>query len=268
MPLLPIVSLADPRLAPYRELKRSNLTRWSGLFIAEGEKLAIRLLQSDFEVDSILVDELHLERLRQQVAIPPALPVYVVAARRVPEIVGFNFHRGVLACGRRKPELALERALAMCPPRLTLVVCPDVQSPDNLGAILRCSAAFGVDAVVLGAGCADPFSRRALRVSMGAALTVRIVESTSLARELADARRQWGLELIATVADPSAEPLAGASRPQRMALVLGSEGHGLSPDWLALCDRRLTIPITPRADSLNVAVAAGIFLHHFQGHQR
>jgi tRNA G18 (ribose-2'-O)-methylase SpoU len=256
--------LADPRLAPYRDLKRSNLTRWSGLFVAEGEKLAVRLLQSNFDVESVLVDEPHLQRLQQQAKVPPELPVFLVPGESVPEIVGFNFHRGVLACGRRKPRLPLAQALTECPKRLTLVVCPDVQNPENLGSILRTSLAFGADAVVLGRDCADPFSRRVLRVSMGAALGVPIVESWDLAGELTMARERWGVQLAATVVDPAAEKLVEAKRPDRLALVFGSEGHGLSPDWLALCDRRLTIPIASGVDSLNVAIAAGIFLHHFQ----
>jgi tRNA G18 (ribose-2'-O)-methylase SpoU len=120
-----------------------------------------------------------------------------------------------------------------------------------------------VTAVVLGPGCCDPFSRRVLRVSMGAALRVPIVETRDLAGDLARLRTEWGFELAATVLDSAAEPLHTAARTNRLAVLFGNEHAGLSPEWIALCDRRVTIPMAGDADSLNVAVAAGIVLHHF-----
>ncbi|HET6884353.1 MAG TPA: RNA methyltransferase, partial [Pirellulales bacterium] len=133
----------------------------------------------------------------------------------------------------------------------------------NLGAILRISAALGADAVVLGRRCADPFSRRVLRVSMGAALRLPLVETDDLAADLSKLRSDWQYQLIATVLDRDAEPLANMSRSPRVALLFGSEGHGLERSLVALCDRRATIPMQEGIDSLNVAVAAGICLHHF-----
>ncbi|MBW8884791.1 MAG: RNA methyltransferase, partial [Planctomycetia bacterium] len=146
--------------------------------------------------------------------------------------------------------------------RATLVVCPDVQDPTNLGSIIRSTAAFGCDALVLGSKCADPFSRRVLRVSMGAALHLPIIESANLA---ADVQRliDADCELIAAVLDQTAEPLAAVRRNPRMALLLGSEGHGLSEEWLQLAHRRVTIPMQLGIDSLNVAIAAAVLLYHF-----
>ncbi len=136
-----------------------------------------------------------------------------------------------------------------------------MQDPENLGAILRLSGAFGVDAVLLGPDCPNPFSRRVLRVSMGAGFALPIVEADDLEAELAALAEQWGCERWATVLDPAAEPLAQLTRPARLALLLGSEGHGLTERWIAQTDRRVTIPMRSGADSLNVAVAAGIFLY-------
>lgn len=261
MPVVEIASLDDPRLAPYRELKKSNLTRWSGLFVAEGEKLVRRLLASGYETASLLVGRRYLEEFA---ALAPAeTPVLAIPDEWVESLVGFNFHRGVLACGKRRANPALKDVLPAAGQRSTVVVCPDVQDPENLGAILRIAAAFGVDLVVLGPRAADPLSRRVLRVSMGAALGVPIIRSDDLAAELDRLRREFAFELAATVLDADAEPLDRAARPNRIALLFGSEGHGLDRSLVERCDHRLTIAMQRGTDSLNVAVAAGIFLYHF-----
>jgi tRNA G18 (ribose-2'-O)-methylase SpoU len=261
MPLVPVASIDDPRLACYRELSQSNLTRQSGLFIAEGQKVVERLLASDFEVASLLAEPVFAERYRPQVAAD--VPIYVASRELLQATIGFKFHRGVLAAGRRKAPLACAPLLAaLHPPRATLLVCPDVQDPTNLGSIVRSAAAFGAAGLVLGRHCADPFSRRVLRVSMGAALALPIVESNDLAADLprlADAQ----FELVAAVLDPTAEPLASSPRSQRLAILLGSEGHGLGEEWLALSHRRVTIPMQLGIDSLNVAIAAAVLLYHY-----
>jgi tRNA G18 (ribose-2'-O)-methylase SpoU len=261
MPLIQVSSIDDPQLAPYRDLNQRNLTRQSGLFIAEGEKVVERLIDSDFEVASTLAEPTFAGKIEHRLA--GDVPIYVAARSLLQQTIGFHFHRGIVACGRRRPALPLEHVIQkLTHPRPTIVVCPDVQDPTNLGSIIRSAAAFGCTAVLLGSKCADPFSRRVLRVSMGAALQLPIIESPSLE---ADLRRLAPVqfELIAAVTDVSAEPLATAARRERLALILGSEGHGLSAEWLALAHRRITIPMQLGIDSLNVAVAAAVLLYHF-----
>ncbi len=261
MAFVPVASIDDPRLACYRELSKSNLTRQSGLFIAEGQKVVERLIASDFEVASLLAEPEYAERYQPR--LPPEVPLYVASRELLQSTIGFKFHRGVLAAGKRKQPLACNLLLAsLSHPRATLLVCPDVQDPTNLGSIVRSSAAFGAAGLVLGSHCADPFSRRVLRVSMGAALALPIVESPDLAVDLALlAASQF--ELVATVLDPAAEPLAGSQRRQRLAILLGSEGHGLGDEWLTLAHRRVTIPMQLGIDSLNVAIAAAVLLYHY-----
>jgi tRNA G18 (ribose-2'-O)-methylase SpoU len=263
MPQIPVQSIDDPRLACYRDVTQRNLTRQSGLFIAEGDKVAERLANSRFEVASILAEPEHAERFERLT--PAATPIYVASRQLLAEIAGFQFHRGVLACGRRAARSSVAELLpGRDGARATIVVLPDVQDPTNLGSIIRSTAAFGCEGIVLGPRCADPFSRRVLRVSMGAAFHLPIVESTDLTadlRAIADA----GLEVAAAVIDATAEPLATARRSERLAIVLGGEGHGLSEEWLKLCHRRVTIPMQLGIDSLNVAVAAAVLLYHFAG---
>jgi len=273
MPRSHIDDIDDPRLAIYRDLPQQNLTRHSGRFIAEGEKVVDRLIESRYGVESLLAEESLAERYEPRLL--AATPIYVVSKALLQATVGFHFHRGVLACGFRQAGIGVEDLLGSVVARphpgtlpggegagarrMTLVVCPDVQDPTNLGSIIRSAAAFDCSAVILGSKCADPFSRRVLRVSMAAALFLPIVESRDLA---ADLRRLAAeeFEIVATVLDRAAEPLAGFQRGQRTAILFGSEGHGLSDEWLALCQRRVTIPMATGIDSLNVSVAAAVVL--------
>ena len=256
-----IDSLDDPRLDPYRNLKKSNLTRWSGCFIAEGRRVVNRLLASDFPVLSVLVSE----RRRESVArkLPAGTPIYVAPQELTEQLVGYNFHTGVLACGRRKEQPELQAVLASAGGRVTLAACPQITDQENLGGIIRVCAAFGAHGLLLAASCPDPFSRRVLRVSMGNAFRLPIVESRDLAADLQELRSRWGVQLAATVLDPNAEVLATASRPDRLALLFGNESDGLHERWLDVCQRKITIPMAPGSDSLNVAAAAAVFLYHF-----
>lgn len=250
----------DPRLDPYRDLKQTNRTRWSGTFIAEGDKLVERLLASRYPTESVLMAERFVGAWHAR--LPPALPVYVMPDDAVEELVGFNFHRGVLACGRRIDEPALAEVVPPAPQPVSLVVLPDVQSPENLGVILRVSAALGVAAVLLGPRAGDPLSRRVLRTSMGYALHVPIITLREPLSELAALAKEQQLALIATALDPRAVELRTLAPRPRQAILFGSEGHGLEPDYLSLCDQLVTIPMRAGIDSLNVGVAAGIVLHH------
>jgi tRNA G18 (ribose-2'-O)-methylase SpoU len=147
--------------------------------------------------------------------------------------------------------------------RTTLVICPEIEKTDNLGSMIRVAAAFGADAMILGERSCDPFFRQSVRVSMGTVFFLPIVRSDDLARDLRRLREEFGVERIAGVLGDDAESLEGVRRAQRLGLLFGNEAQGLAREWLDLCDRRVTIPMKHGTDSLNVAVAAGVFLYHF-----
>ena len=260
MPRYPITSITDPRVAPYAQLPQTNLTRGSGLFVAEGDKVVQRLIDSEFTVDSILAEKEWADRLEPQV--PAETPIYIIERGLMTELVGFRFHRGVLACGRRKPTPALAQILPSDEPAMILV-CPAVQDPTNLGSIIRTAAAMGASGLLLGGDCADPFSRRVLRVSMGSSLFLPIREAPDLIADVVALRESHGFDVLATVLDKNAAPLDQITRPRRLALVLGSEGHGLDERWRELCPRHITLPMRAGIDSLNVSIAAAVFLYHF-----
>ena len=263
--IIPIDSLSDPRVAPYRNLKDKELDRIGKLFIAEGEHLVRRLLASDFAVESVFVAQRHAEEFSGLV--PDDVPLYVTSAEVMNGILGMKFHSGIIACGRRKPWAPLEEVLPRKEGRMTLVICPDINNVENIGSLIRLSAGFGVDAMILGERCHDPFWRQSIRVSMGTIFRLPMYCSPNLAADLGRLRKEWGVELAATVLDQQAEPLENAGRGERLGLLLGSEPHGLDETAIAGCDRKVTIPMKLGTDSLNVAVAAGIFLYHFTREQ-
>lgn len=271
MPPLRVESTTDPRLDVFRQLKQTNLTRWSGRFIAEGKLVVERLLASRYDVESLLLSERRLALL-EEFAVPDATPVYVIAEEQARELTGFNFHAGVMACGLRGSELDVDDLCASLPPPTDgsaprgslFVACPRMTDPDNLGSLIRLCRGFGVGALLLGHGCCDPFSRRTLRVSMGNAFELPVIESPQLQTDLLGLRDRYGFQLSATVLDGAALPLESVRRQPREILLLGNEADGLSEDWISLCDRQLTIPMSAGVDSLNVSVAAGIFLHWLQ----
>lgn len=256
MPRVAIDDLDDPRIAVFRALKRTNLTRSGDLFVVEGAKLLERLRDSPFPLVSVLVSD----RWDARVKLEEDVSRYVVPHALIDQVVGFNFHQGVLACGRRTAWPPLDTIVGAAGSR-TVVVCPNLTNPENLGAIARIADVFGVDAVLVGPHCPDPLSRRVLRVSMGTALRLPILSGTALDRDVETLRSEHRFELWATVLDSAAEPLSALARPERLALLLGNENVGLEPEWVARCQRRVTIPMRPGAESLNVAVAAGILLY-------
>jgi tRNA G18 (ribose-2'-O)-methylase SpoU len=257
-----LTQLDDPRLEPYRNLKSTNLTRWSNQFVAEGSLVVERLLASRFKVQSMLLSRRLVRQLPAHV--PAECPIYLVDQALAEQLVGYTFHTGILACGLRQSSPPLE-VLVPRDDRLALVaVCPNVNDPENIGAIIRLCAGFGLSGLILGSGCADPFSRRVLRVSMGTAFTLPIVESADLRRDLLRLRDEYRFELCASVLDEVAEPLESSVPGPRMGILFGNEKHGLDARWIELCDRKLTVPMAAGADSLNVAVAAGIFFHHLR----
>jgi tRNA G18 (ribose-2'-O)-methylase SpoU len=262
MPRIAIYTLDDPRIAMYRSLKTTNLTRRLNQFVVEGEKLLEHLLKSRFALASVLTTDRFEPRLAGR--IPDEAPVFVIPHAMINAVVGFRYHQGVLACGVRQPGPHLETIVEQCGANSTIVVCPTLNNPENLGAILRIADVFGVDAILVGGRCPDPLSRRVLRVSMGTALRLPVVATEQLERDVDRLRSRWAFERLAAVVDPTAEPLDRVVCADRLALFLGAESEGLEPEWVARCDREITIPMRPGAESLNVSVAAGILLYHFQ----
>jgi tRNA G18 (ribose-2'-O)-methylase SpoU len=218
------------------------------------------LLASDYPVDSVLLARRRYDEISAVVG--PDVPLIVVPDELVHEIIGYKFHSGVIACGRRKALSTLQQITAGR--KSTIVICSELASHDNLGSMIRIASALGVDGMILGPKCCDPFYRHCIRVSMGTIFSLPIVRSADLIGDMRRLREN-GFEMVGTVLGENAEPLKSFSRGDRMGVVFGNEAQGIDAETLAVCDRRVTIPMRVGVDSLNVAVAAGIFLHHFCG---
>jgi tRNA G18 (ribose-2'-O)-methylase SpoU len=275
MDLIPIQSLSDPRLAPYANLRDAELAQRAdpldaqahqGLFIAEGELVLRRLIASPFAVHSVLTTPAQVERLRDALGrLPPQTPVFLAEQPVLNDIVGFNMHRGVLGIGRRGPALPLDRLLARPGP---VVILEDLVNHDNLGGIFRNAAALGGPGVwiALSPRCADPLYRKSIRVSMGTALCVPFARLDSWPGGLRTIR-EAGFDIWGLTPSSQAQSIGEACRmapDSRIALVLGSEGPGLTSATLDACSRLVCIPMRKadaEVDSLNVAMSLGIALH-------
>ncbi len=259
MPIQRIDSLDDPRVAAYRNLRDRTL-RGESIFVTEGAVLTRRLLASRYQAESLLLTD---EFAEEFAALAPDVPRYVADQELLLAVVGFPFHRGVLGAGRRGPDRSLDDLFAgrdrQAP--FKMIVCPEITKPENMGLIFRSAGALGLDAVLLGQRSCDPFSRRCLRCSMGGVFDLPWVKSADLLCDLARVKEDYGLELWASVLDPQAQRLDEVLWPARAGLLIGNEFEGLRADSLALCDQRVTIPMQPGVDSLNMGVAAGIFMY-------
>jgi tRNA G18 (ribose-2'-O)-methylase SpoU len=244
-----------------------DLARTRGLFVAEGRLVVRRLVEGRrFRIQSLLLKEAAAVELEPVLrALDPGVPVYVGPVGQFRDVTGFNIHRGCLALAERPEPLRLDAALEGA--RLVLVL-EGVANPDNVGGAFRNAAAFGADAVVLSSTCSDPLYRKAIRTSMGAVLQMPFVVVGDLPAALT--KMANGFTLVALTPNPSADSLDEATLQtiERMAVLAGNEGDGLSPAALRSAHRRIRIPIRPEVDSLNLAVAIGIVLSRLTQFQR
>jgi tRNA G18 (ribose-2'-O)-methylase SpoU len=259
----------DPRVEEYREMSDAQLVRERGLFVAEGRFVVQRLIEDGLHrVRSVLVSEAArrqlepvLERLTDDV------PIYVCAQEDFRGITGFNIHRGCLALAEPREEMPMAALLESA---ASLLVLEGVTNADNVGGAFRNAAAFGADGVLLSPTCCDPLYRKAIRTSMGATLRVPFVRTRSWPASLGEMRAA-GLTVVALTPRDEAEDLErfvdrhGASR---MALLVGTEGTGLTAAAEAASDCRVRIPIRGDVDSLNLATSAGIALYEIARRRR
>ncbi len=253
----------DPRLDDFRDLnsvdRRPDLPTGKGLVIAEGVLVVQRMLASRFTPHALLGTDRRLLELNDDLADLRgiAAPYYRASADVMARVIGFHLNRGVLAAARRVPELSVAQVVDHA---RTVAVLEGVNDHENLGSIFRNAAGLGVDAIVFGVGCADPLYRRAVRVSMGHALLVPYAWATQWPADLV-MLKEAGFRLLAMTPHPEAHPLAQAMQTvcgERVAVLVGAEGPGLTPATIRLTDVRVRIPMSRGTDSLNVATAAAL----------
>ncbi|TDC91736.1 RNA methyltransferase [Nonomuraea deserti] len=254
----------DPRLTDYTRLRdvelRKSLEAERGLFLAEGEKVIRRAIGAGYPIRSVLTTRRWLAPLEDVLG---DAAVYVVSDEIMSGIAGFQVHRGALASMERLPLPGVETLLKQGGRRL--LVLEDLVDHSNVGAIFRSAAALGVDGIILSPRCADPLYRRAVKVSMGAVFSIPYARMDDWFEGLSQLR-EAGYQTLALTPDQTAAPLDGFRAANRVALLLGAEGDGLSSRWLEEADQAVCIPMSAEAmaagvDSLNVVAAAAIACH-------
>jgi tRNA G18 (ribose-2'-O)-methylase SpoU len=256
---IPIDDPADPRLADYIQVRERDLAGRDG-FIAEGQVVLEKLVRgARHPLRSVLIAEKRVSALADLLAeLPPGVPVYAVGQAVMDEVVGFPIHRGILAAGERRIPAA-ETMLAGLPAQALVVGLIGIANHDNMGGLFRNAAAFGADAVLIDDTCCDPLYRKAIRVSVGAALVMPFA-CAGTAEELCKSLDHGGFSVVALSPQGSCD-LRDFRPAARTAALFGAEGPGLPATVLARV-QSVRIPMAGSFDSLNVATSSGIVLHH------
>jgi tRNA G18 (ribose-2'-O)-methylase SpoU len=250
-----------PELQPYQTMRRQMAHREQGIFVAEGEKVVRRLLESKFGVVSALMPERWFTELESLLkARPETVRVFIAEKELLETLTGYSMYQGLLAIGRIPTQIPLEQILADSPRPHLLVAVDTLSNAENLGALVRNCAAFETQALIVGETSSSPFLRRAVRSSMGAVFQLPIVETPNLIRCLSTLRGR-GVRCIAAHPHVEKRTLCDADFTRDCCIIFGSEGHGISKNVLTLCDEAVAIPMPPTVDSLNVGSAAAIFLY-------
>lgn len=256
--LVEIDDPADPRLGDYRDLRdvelRKHVEAEHGLFLAEGEKVVRRAVAAGFAPRSFLMAPRWVDGLADVLDGTDA-PCFVVPESLAEQVTGFHVHRGALASFERRPLPSVGDLLAGA---RSVLVLEEIVDHTNVGAIFRSGAALGFDAVLLAPRCADPLYRRAVKVGMGAVFTLPWTRLPDWYDALPQVSAAGFTTVALTLADDATPVEDAVAGLDRVALVLGSEGHGLSPRWERAADRRAIIPMREGIDSLNVAAATAV----------
>jgi len=260
MQLVPIDAIDDPRIEPYRAIRERDVAGREDAFILEGEVVLRAFARAGrYGLASVLLAEKRVEKLMPVLEMLPDAPVYVAPQAVLDGIVGFHIHRGILALGRRALLPPAPALIGELGPDALVMTLMGVSNHDNIGGLFRNAAAFEVDAVLLDGACCDPLYRKAIRVSVGGALIVPFAR-LGASEDVVDLLVGNGFSCLALSPGGKID-LVDVSRSGRTALLLGAEGPGLA-DAILSRTQTVTIPMSGLFDSLNVATASGIALHH------
>lgn len=263
--LVRIEDPADPRIVEFTAMRDKDLAGRGDRFIAEGRVVLQALLDAEtgsrrFVIEKALILENRIDGSADLLdRIDPACPIYVAGGEVLDAAVGFAMHRGILAVGRHLPAACFSDFLSGLPEQALLVAACGISNHDNIGGIFRNAGVFGADGVVLDGSCCDPLYRKAIRVSVGAALRVPFCRAGSIA-DLVSTLSEHGFE-VAGLSPRGTEALSSYVPGPRLALLAGTEGEGLPEEIIARI-KTLKIEQAPGMDSLNVATASGIALWH------
>lgn len=257
----PISSLDAPELEPYRTMRRSETHRARQIFVAEGEKVVRRLLESPLPVVSVVLPPKWIDEYRPLLdARPEMIATYTADKDTLEQLVGFSMYQGVLAIGRIPKLPSLNDVIAATPSPRLFVAIDGLTNAENLGGLIRNCAAFGVQALLVSQTSSSPWLRRAVRGSMGTIFKIPAVEDLDLPKALRQLRAQ-NIRCLAAHPHAAGATLTQADFTRDICIIFGSEGFGIAPAVLDACDQSVAIPMALGVDSLNVTSAVAVFLH-------
>lgn len=259
----------DPRLTPYRSLKGKELER-DGIFMAEGEKVVRSMVESGCQIASCLTSSEAVTRYRPLLAMMAkrGARTYVAANRVIEGIIGFRFHRGIMAVGYCPKKLTISEVLKKPKRPLFLVALNAINDPENVGLIARNAAAFGVQALIVDHATYDPYYRKAIRVSMGTIFTLPVCYEDDLASSLERLKKEHDTRIIVATIGRGARDIAKVELSGNVCFVFGNEDKGISRRVLSIADAKVHIPISKNVDSLNVASASAVCLYEASHYRR
>ena len=252
----------DPRLEAYRSLKGKKLER-DGIFIAEGEKVVKSMVESGCRIASCLTASGAIARYRSLLSIiaKKGASVYVASDELIENIIGFRFHKGIMAVGYCPKKLTISDALKASKRPLFLVALNAINDPQNVGLIARNAAAFGVGALIVDNATYDPYYRKAIRVSMGTIFRLPVSYEDDLRASLILLKKKYGIRIIVATPGKGTTDIAKVKLSGDICFVLGNEDKGVSRGILNIADAKVCIPIQKTVDSLNVASASAVCLY-------
>lgn len=257
-----VTALDEPELAPYRTMRRPLEHRLQQIFVAEGVKVVARLLESNIHVLNVLMPHEWFERFKPLLMQrpEPVLRVWLADRKLVEHLTGFELFQGVMAIARVPPQPSIEEMVAKAERPALFVALDGLTNAENVGGIIRCCAGFYVQGVIAGETCCSPYLRRAVRSSMGSVFDLAVIESQDLAKDLVRLRAA-GIQIVAAHPRPGAVRIDEWDFTADCCIVFGSEGYGIRPEVLEVCEQMVAIPMPEGFDSLNVCHAAAVFLY-------
>ena len=262
--LVPVTTLNLPELEPYRSLRETTHHWQRGFFVAESEKVVRRLMESNVAIASILLSATWHDALAQTLSGPrfAETDIFVAPDHLLEGITGINLHKKIMAIGRIPENPTFDSYAQSASGGGVHVALEGIADAENMGAIIRTCAAFGVRSLLTGSDSSSPWLRRSVRVSMGAIFGLRSFRAGNICDTLDRLRREHGWRVIGTTPRGGITTLDGEGHGgQPLCLFFGSEGHGLSERAFASCDERYSIPMAGDVDSLNVAIAVAVALY-------
>ncbi len=256
-----VTDIDDPRLASYRTMREQEDHYKQRIFVAEGEKVVRRLLDTNFEIISLLVPEKWSETFKPLLeARPEQIDLFVGTKDTIEELIGFPVHQGVMAVAKIPAAETLSDILTKTAPPRFFVAIDGLSGVENVGVLIRNAVAFGAQTLIVGATSNHPYLRRAVRLSMGTIFKLPYVETQNLAETLKELKAK-GVRCIAAHPHTDQRYLWQTDFTKDCCIVFGSEGFGISPEVLQVCDEAVAIPMSAEVDSLNVGSAAAAFFY-------